>query len=376
MCGLAAAENNGESHQRTRTNWASWKERKREILPSRPLETLRKQKVIGTGTFGTVWEAEDRLEGNRKVALKKLNNTYDAQGFPYYMLREVLYLLKLEHPHIVQGIGIAVSHDFPPVFHIMMELLDSDLARVLDVQVDLKRAGVGSFNFSVGQVKSLLRQLLLAMSYLHSLMILHRDLKPANLLISSQGVLKVGDLGSIRPTGEGTLAMTVDVTTITYRPPELVCCYPHYSSAVDMWSIGCIFFELLKGKSLFPVNKEVDTFRKMVRLKGAPPESLWHAWRATANFPERGERAIVRTIERHPSPQPLNLVSRLSPEGTELLAAMLEWDPKRRITAQQALAHPFFSQDPPLQDPVIHPLVLTQLKLLSSPPSYLDHLED
>lgn len=294
---------------------------------------------VAAGSFGTVYSAVDKQ--GKRVALKTLNATAGFGGFPYFMLREILFLRRLEHPNLVRGMGAIVDvhpdGDGFPIFSIVMEFVEQDLARVLEAQRQ---------PFSIGQVKNLLDQLLAALEYLHDLRILHRDLKPSNILLSRSGVLKVADLGSLRDMQRRSLSHTEDVTTIAYRPPELLlgsAC--SYTTAVDSWSIGCIFFELCTRSQLFAGINEESTALNIIERKGGPPSHVRGFLFEGSALVQYSDSRISQALQANPKPRALQ-VSELGPLGLELLEAFLDWDPRRRITCKAARQHRFLHEEP------------------------------
>lgn len=342
---------------------------RRPLYSCRSIIEFRKLAVINKGTFGTVYKAEEVCTGKR-AALKRLHSTWPSNngygGFPYYMLRELLYLIRLNHPHIIHGSAMAVKDlilgSKPPKFYIVMEYIEWDLFRLLETQKDRELDSSESLRFTLAQVKSLLQQLLEAIAYMHSMNLLHRDLKCANLLLTHSGSLKVADLGSIRDADRGCINMTNQVITLWYRPPELLCEVTTYSSAVDIWSIGCLFYEFLTYHPLFGGDNEAETLQLIIKTKGAPDPEVWE--RIYANL-ERvkdfdNEFGLLSKLEQYPHPRPLAAkVPMLTREGADLFSRMLEWDPAKRISAKEALRHPFFQQKPEPVPPVIHPSLLS-----------------
>jgi cyclin-dependent kinase 8/11 len=213
-------------------------------------------------------------------------------------------------------------------------------------------------------IKSILFQLLNGLAYLHANWILHRDLKPANILIMRDGTVKIGDLGlarffkePIRPLFDGDKV----VVTIWYRAPELLLGAKHYTKAVDMWAIGCIFAELIitrplfKGEEAKMENKKVipfqqDQLTKIFKILGTPTKNQW----SDINYlPESGK---LSKFKMYPNTfttfMQQNAPTWKSKSGLNLLTSMLEYDPKRRITAEEALDHPYFKEEPlPIMNP-------------------------
>ncbi|PIA47441.1 hypothetical protein AQUCO_01400239v1 [Aquilegia coerulea] len=215
-------------------------------------------------------------------------------------------------------------------------------------------------NQSINQysVKSMLWQLLNGLNYLHSNWIIHRDLKPSNILVmgegDEQGVVKIADFGlariyqaPLKPLSENGV-----VVTIWYRAPELLLGAKHYTSAVDMWAVGCIFAELLTLKPLFqgvevkatPNPFQLDQLDKIFKVLGHPtPEK----WPTLVNLPhwQTDQQHIQGRKYENPGLYSVVHLSQKSP-AYDLLSKMLEYDPRKRITAAQALEHEYFRIDP------------------------------
>ncbi|KAK7482976.1 hypothetical protein BaRGS_00025753 [Batillaria attramentaria] len=176
-------------------------------------------------------------------------------------------------------------------------------------------------------------QLVNGVDFLHSNRIVHRDLKPQNILISSEGQLKLADFGLAR-IYSFQMALTTVVVTLWYRAPEVLL-QTRYSAAVDLWSCGCIFSELHSRRALFKGNSEFDQLKKIFEVMGLPPASEW---------PEGV--SLQRSTFRPSAPQPLErLTPEMDPQARDLLERMLVISPARRISAREALNHPYFRDD-------------------------------
>ncbi|KAK4773322.1 hypothetical protein SAY87_028341 [Trapa incisa] len=291
---------------------------------------------ISEGTYGVVFRAKDKKTGEI-VALKKvkMNKEDPDMGFPLSALREINILLSINHPSIVT-VKEVVMGDLDNVF-MVMEYMEHDLKALMEMR---KRP------FSTSEIKCLMLQLLDGVKYLHDNWVLHRDLKTSNLLMNNEGELKICDLGLSRHYASPLKPYTPLVVTMWYRAPELLLGCKEYSTAIDMWSVGCIMAELLANEPLFKGSNEVNQLDKIFRTLGTPNEKIWPEF---PNFP--GAKAnFVK--------QPYNLLRKkfpatsftgstvLSESGFDLLNRLLTYDPEKRITAHEALNHRWFQEVP------------------------------
>eukprot|EP00879_Flechtneria_rotunda_P020210 GHRR01021251.1.p1 GENE.GHRR01021251.1~~GHRR01021251.1.p1 ORF type:complete len:221 (+),score=57.51 GHRR01021251.1:1698-2360(+) len=196
-------------------------------------------------------------------------------------------------------------------------------------------AGVIAVTAAAVDLQLYLYQMLSGIAYCHSRRILHRDLKPQNLLIDRQhNQLKLADFGLARAFGIPVRAYTHEVVTLWYRSPEILLGAKTYSTPVDIWSIGCIFVEMINHRPLFPGDSEIDELYKIFMKLGTPDESLWP-----------GVRNLPDWKETFPKWRPVpwqQICPNLDPLGMELLGRMLVYDPQMRITARTALQHAYF----------------------------------
>eukprot|EP00047_Mylnosiga_fluctuans_P023403 m.137540 g.137540 ORF g.137540 m.137540 type:complete len:317 (+) comp9572_c0_seq1:766-1716(+) len=279
---------------------------------------------IGEGTFGVVFKAR-ALDGPSRgeiVALKQIRlESGDCDGVSVSALREISTLRELQHPTIVTLHGVLHR---PGYLVLVFEFVDMDLLRYLGSKPD----GIGE-----PLAKSYLRQLLEGIHYCHVRRILHRDLKPQNLLINERGEIKIADFGLARTISVPLRPFTKEVVTQWYRAPEVLLGAGQYSSPLDLWSIGCIFAEMLTSRPLFPGDSEIDQLYRIFRTLGTPTEATWPGVTALPDyrptFPKWPRQALAHSI-RH-----------LGGCAAELLELMLTYDPQKRITAAEALRHPF-----------------------------------
>eukprot|EP00117_Sycon_ciliatum_P038897 scpid46869/ scgid28828/ Cyclin-dependent kinase 11B; Cell division cycle 2-like protein kinase 1; Cell division protein kinase 11B; Galactosyltransferase-associated protein kinase p58/GTA; PITSLRE serine/threonine-protein kinase CDC2L1; p58 CLK-1 len=292
---------------------------------------------IEEGTYGVVFRGKEKKTG-RIVALKKLKMEKEKEGFPITSLREVNTLLKSKHPNVVDLQEVAVGSNMDKIF-LVMEYVEHDLKALMESMKE---------GFLIGEVKTLLRQLLAAVHHLHDNWILHRDLKTSNLLLSHKGILKVGDFGLAREYGSPPKPYTPIVVTLWYRAPELLLGSKMYTTAVDMWSVGCIFAELVLMKPLFQGRTEIDQIQQIFKLLGRPNEKIWPGWK---DLP-----AVQKvTFAEQPYNHLKEKLPTLTGNGIKLLNKMLTFDPDQRISAEDSMADDFFKEAPLPVDPAMFP---------------------
>jgi len=294
---------------------------------------------IGDGAYGTVYKAKDRDTGDT-VALKKVKMEKEKEGFPLTSIREIRILMACKHRNIVSVKEIVVGKEIDSIF-IAMEYLEHDLKTLME---DMPKP------FTTAQVKCILNQLLLGVEYLHDNWILHRDIKTSNLLLNNQGIMKIADFGLARPYGSPLRPYTHVVVTLWYRAPELLLGTKTYTPAIDVWSVGCVFAELLQGKPLFRGKVEIDQLDQIFRILGTPDEKDW------PGFTELPQAKNFNFSVRRPNTlRPIFPPSRLSNKGLDLLQKMFTYDPAKRISAKDALQHPYFEEAPHMTDPDFMP---------------------
>ncbi|KAH8835210.1 Pkinase-domain-containing protein [Flagelloscypha sp. PMI_526] len=282
------------------------------------------------GSYGVVYRARDKQTGDI-VALKKLKLDEEKNGFPITALREINSLMMCRHENVV-GIREVVVGDTLTQVYVVMDFIEHDLKTLLNNMPS---------PFLQSEIKTLLMQLLSAVAHCHSKWILHRDLKTSNLLMNNRGTIKVADFGLARRYGDpvGVGGMTQLVVTLWYRAPEILLGATTYSTAIDIWSVGCIFAELLLKEPLFPAKSEIEMISMIFRLLGPPSTNSW---------PEYSSLPLASTLSL-PAPAPPQFSQKLphlSNSGIDLLMSMLTYDPERRISAIEALEHPFFKESP------------------------------
>lgn len=282
-------------------------------------------KIIGEGTYSTVLECID-VKTDETVSIKKIKRSGPGRGVELNSIRELTALKRISHRNVVT---------FKSFY---FDVADSELCVVMEVlkqQLD-KVINNKKFFLSCSDIKTILFMILDGVSALHDKNILHRDIKPENLLISNDGVIKIIDFGMSRVVDFPQAKFTPNVVTRWYRAPELLLNSKHHSAAVDLWSCGCIFAELLLRTPFFPGQSDVDQLNLIFTAFGTPSRELWAEmtempfWLSYANC----------------SSNLAALFTGLDDEGLDLLYKMLELNPIKRISAKEALKHSYFMKGP------------------------------
>ncbi|XP_071309048.1 cyclin-dependent kinase 3 isoform X2 [Agelaius tricolor] len=304
-----------------------------------PMEAIQAsfQKVekIGEGTYGVVYKARNKRTG-QLVALKKIRLDAESEGVPSTAIREISLLKELKHPNIVRLLDVIHSQK---KLYMVFEYLNQDLKKYMD------SCQAGELPLSL--VKNYLFQLLQGVSFCHSHRVIHRDLKPQNLLINEAGAIKLADFGLARAFGVPLRTYTHEVVTLWYRAPEILLGCRYYSTPVDIWSIGCIFAEMMTRKALFPGDSEIDQLFQIFRTLGTPTEVTWPG---VTQLPD-----YKGSFPRWPRKEMKDIVPNLDRDGRDLLTLLL-YDPSKRISAKAALSHQYFlcrNSGSPEQRPVL-----------------------
>ncbi|KAJ1649279.1 cyclin-dependent kinase 5, partial [Coemansia sp. RSA 1694] len=312
---------------------------------------------LGEGTYGIVYKAQNR-ETNEVVALKRIRLDNEEEGVPCTAIREISLLKELKHPNIV---GLFDVLHTEKKLTLVFEFMDSDLKKFADAY---------GGDLDPLTVKHLLYQLLCGIAYCHRNRVLHRDLKPQNLLINKRGDLKLGDFGLARAFGIPVRSYSHEVVTLWYRAPDVLMGSRQYDTSIDIWSIGCIFAEMSTGRPFFAGNSIDDQVLQIFKIMGTPidtlasaPAPLLHhhqqqqplsglsgangghdeyarrAWPGCTQLPEwKPDAPIYSSVPLEP------LLPKLSAKGIDLLRRLLEYAPEKRISAEQALLHPYFDE--------------------------------
>ena len=374
---------------------------------TRTLHHYNRLEQIGEGTYGQVYRAVCRDTG-RIVALKKMRLHHGGYwGMPLQLVREIKILKRLRHPNVLSMIEVVTSKGVEQLdrddehatytksqqrggkgggkdntniannnndlqnnnngnngtngdrisdareaykgnLFLVLEYISHDLTGLLDV----------GHVFDERQIKTIFQQLLRAIAFLHEHKYVHRDIKSSNILLDSNYNLKLADFGLARSLEPPILDQVVDrassleltnkVITLWYRPPEILLGATQYTTVVDVWSAGCILAELCLGRPLVAGKTEIDQLTLIADVTGTPTDDDTLAYLSTLKRVRAGELTL-------PSPRPSKLdkyASKMPLEALRLLQKTLEWDPRRRVTAANALRHRYFRSAPyPAEDP-------------------------
>ncbi|ODH47202.1 CMGC/CDK/CDK7 protein kinase [Paracoccidioides brasiliensis] len=293
-----------------------------------------KDKKLGEGTYAIVYLGHLRTDPTSLVAIKKikLNSEY-KDGLSVDAIREVKYLQELSHPNIIALHDVFSSKD--QNLNLVLEFLPLG-----DLEMLIKDRNI---QYGAADVKAWMGMLARGVFFCHENFVLHRDIKPNNLLIASDGEVKLADFGLARSFADPYANMTHQVITRWYRPLELLYGARQYSGAVDIWSSGMVFAELLLRVPFAAGNTDMDQISKIIGAFGTPTEDNWPGVTKLPNYVPLDEIQITPLqgrdffMRQFPTAGPL---------GADLLASMLKLDPRKRSTARQILQHPWWTAEP------------------------------
>ncbi|XP_034181059.1 mitogen-activated protein kinase p38a isoform X2 [Osmia lignaria lignaria] len=292
---------------------------------------------VGSGAYGQVCSAVD-TKTDQKVAIKKLARPFQSAVHAKRTYRELRMLKHMNHENVIGLLDVfhpsSSLEDFQHVY-LVTHLMGADLNNIVRTQT-----------LSNDHVQFLVYQILRGLKYIHSAGIIHRDLKPSNIAVNEDCELKILDFGLARPTEN---EMTGYVATRWYRAPEIMLNWMHYNQTVDIWSVGCIMAELLTRRTLFPGTDHIDHLTRVLVLCGTPTEET------LSKITSQEARNYIQSLPPLKKKNFKDVFRGADPLAIDLLELMLELDAEKRITAEQALAHPYLAQ---YADPTDEPVSL------------------
>lgn len=396
---------------------ARYKSRRRQDID--PLSEFEVLGYIAAGTYGRVYKAQTTRTPRKLVAIKKFKSEKEGDaaqftGLSQSAYRELSLCRELEHLNIV-GLVTSILHE--KSIYLVFDYAEHDLLQLIQYHYSMNTASNANASANTAAedmrpspltstrnsysteplrrlatplVKSVLFQVCQGVAYLHSQWVLHRDLKPANIMINAKGQVKIGDLGLARIFKDPLQSLYAGdkvVVTVWYRAPELLLGARHYTPAIDLWAIGCIFAEMLSLRPIFKgeevatiADKSVSNFQrdqmdKVTKILGTPTVEQWPALPATPEYRHmsslRQYKWCLDNWHKHFDPK--------SPLSLTLLLRFFDYNPDNRISALDAMCHPYLdvSQGPQfdktncfMHQPILYPprRVATADVDMSAPP--------
>lgn len=287
-------------------------------------------KKLGEGAFSVVYRVKDNRT-DKYYAAKVLKARY-ATAEDVFNCSELSTLNKLEyHPNVLSIINF-VHNPTEGRLTLLFDLMDMSL---FDFFKDRKKA------LSEKRCKNFLYQMALGLHHLHRSGIFHRDIKPENVLIRQlrkndtlhMELIQIADLGSVCPIAVAKAKHTAYISTRWYRAPECLLTSGRYGEKMDVWALGCVFFEILTFQPLFPGDNELDQLQKIHEIVGTPTERMLAKFR---------KRPIGIVFAKRPGIPLHKLLPMISSNGVDILRRTLFYHPDSRISAKQMINHVYF----------------------------------
>lgn len=285
---------------------------------------------IGKGAYGVVWKCIDKKTRNI-VALKKIFDAFQNATDAQRTFREIMFLQDLSgHPNIVRLLDVIKAENDKDIY-LVFDYMETDLHAVI-------RANI----LEEIHKQYVLYQIMKCLKYMHTADLIHRDLKPSNVLLNSECHVKVADFGLARSvhakTRDNAPILTEYVATRWYRAPEILLGSTKYSKAIDMWSVGCILGEMYLGKPMFPGTSTLNQIERVLEVTGRPSNEDIESLQG----PQAS--AIIDSLRITRRKNLKDMFPLLSAEGLNFLKRLLQFNPNKRPTIEQALRHPYVAQ--------------------------------
>jgi len=310
------------------------------------------QQKLGKGAYGVVWKCVDRKTGTT-LALKKIFDAFQNATDAQRTFREIMFLQEMNtHDNIIRLANVLKAENDKDIY-LVFEYMDTDLHAVIRANIlqDVHKQYV-------------MYQLFRCLKYMHSADVLHRDIKPSNLLLNSECQIKVADFGLARSvtrimevgTEDTGPILTDYVATRWYRAPEILLGSTRYTFGVDIWSCGCILGEMLGGKPMIPGSSTMNQLERILEVTGTPSD------RDLAAIDSQYAANMIESLGEQRQRQLQELYPHASPEALDLMRRCLAFNPEERITAAEALSHPYVAQfHNPADEPVAERIVTTPI---------------
>uniref|UniRef100_F7CEX8 mitogen-activated protein kinase n=1 Tax=Monodelphis domestica TaxID=13616 RepID=F7CEX8_MONDO len=287
-------------------------------------ERFQSLSPVGSGAYGSVCSAYD-THTRQKVAVKKLSRPFQSLVHARRTYRELRLLKHMKHENVIGLLDVftpATSIENFNEVYLVTTLMGADLNNIVRCQ-----------KLTDEHIQFLAYQLLRGLKYIHSAGIIHRDLKPSNLAVNEDCELRILDFGLARQTDD---EMTGYVATRWYRAPEIMLNWMHYNQTVDIWSVGCIMAEMITGKILFKGSDHLDQLMEIMKVTGTPPPEF------VQRLQSQDAKNYMENLPELEKKDFASILKNATPLAVNLLEKMLVLDAEKRVTAAEALTHPYF----------------------------------
>lgn len=299
------------------------------------MNNYKLKKLLGRGVYGTVSHAT-RYSDGQEVAIKIYQADSQLHGISSSTLREIGILKQAQHKNIISCLDIFHDEHLERIC-IVLELSETDLRKFIEMNKGFRGKPQDQLT---PRIPNLSKQILQGLEYLHQARIVHRDIKPENLLLFEGGsVVKIADFGLSRQLSSPLQSrdLTNEVITLWYRPPEILLGAKRYTLAVDIWSVALTIAEMIKSEPIFAGSSEIDQMFRIFKVLSTPTEETWpgvtsYPYFEQFKFPEW---FLAKDFKLSIYPNFLSTEEIIC--FGDMLTRMLRLDPRKRISATEAL---------------------------------------